>query len=57
MNIDLLENSIKYHGKPLFNLISGRRADESTAKLVFYSQDDNQVKRLGEEAKNPLFKG
>jgi hypothetical protein len=63
MNIDLLEASIKYHGKELFKLISAQTdpskhvdsdEDLNSKNLLFYSEEEKSVKKL-DESINPQF--
>ena len=62
MNLDLLENSIKYNGKALFDLILNKNSkeeekekrgeaeiiniDKPNDNLLFYSDEDKVVKKL-----------
>ena len=59
MNLDWLENSIKYHGKELFIQIAKQSTSNATAaaakdhthdieskNVCFYSEEDKQVKVL-----------
>lgn len=50
MNTDLLENSIKFHGKQLYDLIlkenNYQESNNSAENVIYYSSDDNQPKAL-----------
>jgi hypothetical protein len=62
MNIDLLEDSIKYHGKELFKLIykeidpnlKDLSAQLDSKSLIFYSEEEKSVKKL-DDSLNPQF--
>ena len=55
MNVDLLENAVKYHGKGLFDLILEKNncssGDESKngKSLIVYDDNDSQNKILNDK--------
>lgn len=52
MNLDLLENSIKYHGKELYSLIAKNDQANEAARPLLYTDEENRVVKLGDMANN-----